>query len=186
MMIRLGLVENRALLSGLLCCLASSACAMIPEYDPSLPDVTLQVTVDEWPPMSITRNYEVQSALGGDENVHLNLIDFDRLHAVATARDAQGVFDVEVHAVLDRVCDPSSAPVEKTISRHNSDDSKGPGAFATRSRATTLDVEKPDDFPECSSDSKHEGTIFVRIWAVGSNFQGGVRTSPAITLTLSR
>jgi|RhiMethySRZTD1v2_1073278.scaffolds.fasta_scaffold1163448_2 hypothetical protein len=179
-----GLVRNQALAS-VLCAMASAACVTIPESDPSPPVVTLEVTVDEWPPLGITRHYKVDSGLGWNATDTLALLDFERLHAVATADDTGGVFDIQVHAVLEQVCEPGE-PAERTFERENADSFKSPNDTASRGRITYLDVEKPLDFPECPSGSNPQGTVFVRVWAVGSNFHGGVTTSPSVSLMLQR
>jgi hypothetical protein len=177
-----GLLRNRTLASGLVFAMVSTGCAMIHEWDPSPPDVSLEVSLDDWP-FGPTRIYKVSSGQP-DRNDTLRLADFERLHAVAVGHDNGGVFDVEVHAVVDRICDPSGPAEEKTRSRHDADEPKSAGDYAIRARMRTLDVEKPDDFPDCPSESDQHGPVLIRVWAVGTNFHGETRTSPSVTLLL--
>jgi hypothetical protein len=144
------------------------------------------VTLQHWP-AETANHYKVDSDAGIAATDTLELVDFESLHAVGTAYDTGGVLAIEVHAELDQPCGaPAGGSVWNAPWRQDSDVAKSPGDTASRSRLTFLDVKKPHDFPVCPSGSPAEGAVHVRIWAVGKNFNGGVTTSPSLTLMLLR
>lgn len=172
---------------GLLLAMGSVGCVTIPESDPTPPKVTLEVTMklgNAGTPQhfKVDSDAPLQAAFDTQQ-----LVDFESLHAVGTAYDTGGVFAIEVHAEIDQPCGaPAGGFVVNTPSRQDSDVAKAPGDTASRSRLTYLDVKKPQDFPVCPSGSPAEGAVHVRVWAVGTNFHGGVTTSPSLTLMLLR
>ena len=181
----LGLVRKLTLACGLPFAMAAAGCVAVQDVDLSPPVVTLDVTVDDWPLWNYG-HVVVDSARNVDAAHVLTLGDFRSLRAIATARDTGGVLDVQLHALIERACDPSETPVGKTVSSHESDKPRSPGSVsADRSLMACLNLEE-DDFPECPSGSKPQGAVFVRIWAVGTNQHGAATTSPSITLTLQR